>query len=44
MNSIRKEDIEHIISRMPCELCDNQTFLITGANGFLARYMVDSLM
>ena len=44
MNYIREEDIKNIIEEMPDKICDNCTFLITGANGFLASYMVDTLM
>lgn len=44
MNYIREEDIKKIIEKVPIELCTNSTFLITGANGFLASYMVDTLM
>ena len=42
MNYIREEDIKNIIEEMPDKICDNCTFLITGANGFLASYMVDT--
>lgn len=44
MDSVREEDIRKIISKIPYEKCEGQTFLITGANGFLARYMTDTLM
>lgn len=44
MNSVREEDIRNIISRIPYEKCEGKTFLITGAAGFLARYMTDTLM
>lgn len=44
MDSIREEDIHKIISKIPYKECEDQTFLITGANGFLARYMTDTLM
>lgn len=44
MNSVREEDIRRIISRMPYEECERKIFLITGANGFLASYIVDTLM
>lgn len=44
MNIVREEDIRQIISKIPYEMCEGQTFLITGANGFLASYMVDTLM
>lgn len=44
MNAVRKDDIEHIISGIPYEMCEGKTFLITGANGFLASYMADTLM
>lgn len=44
MNVVRQEDIKQIISKIPYEICEGQTFLISGANGFLASYMVDTLM
>lgn len=44
MNVVREEDIKKIISKIPYEMCEGQAFLITGANGFLARYMTDTLM
>lgn len=44
MRNIREEDINQIISRIPYKKCENKSFLITGANGFLASYMVDTLM
>ncbi|MBO5472330.1 MAG: NAD(P)-dependent oxidoreductase [Lachnospiraceae bacterium] len=44
MNSVREEDIRKIINLIPYRMCENSTFLITGANGFLASYMVDTLM
>lgn len=44
MNSVREEDINRIISQIPYEICEGKTFLVTGANGFLASYMVDTLM
>lgn len=44
MNSIQKEDIEWIIQRIPYECCEGKTFLIAGANGFIASYMTDTLM
>ncbi len=44
MNKIREDDIKQIISKIPYEICENKTFLITGANGFLASYIVDTLM
>lgn len=44
MNAVRKDDIERIISGIPYEMCEGKTFLITGANGFLASFMVDTLM
>lgn len=44
MNSVREEDIKYVINRIPYRECENKVFLITGANGFLASYMVDTLM
>lgn len=44
MNSVREADINCIINRILYKKCANKTFLITGANGFLASYMVDTLM
>ena len=44
MNYIREEDIKSIIEKIPDKMCEDCTFLITGANGFLASYMVDTLM
>lgn len=44
MNAVREDDIKRIISGIPYERCEGRTFLITGANGFLASYMVDTLM
>lgn len=44
MNSVREEDIKYIKNRIPYKECENKVFLITGANGFLASYMVDTLM
>lgn len=44
MNAVREEDIRQIISKIPYEMCEGKTFLISGANGFLASYMVDTLM
>lgn len=44
MNSVREEDLRYIISRIPYEEYENKKFLITGANGFLASYIVDTLM
>lgn len=44
MNKIREEDINHVIFKLPFKMFENSTFLITGANGFLASYMVDVLM
>lgn len=44
MNSVRKEDIELIIRRIPYEYCEGKTFLIAGANGFIASYVIDTLM
>lgn len=44
MNAVREKDLKQIIAKIPYEMCDGQTFLITGANGFLAGYMADTLM
>ena len=44
MEQIRIEDIEIIIKRMPYKFCENKVFLITGATGFIASYLVDTLM
>lgn len=44
MNGVREEDIKQVISKIPYKMCEGQTFLVTGANGFLASYMVDTLM
>lgn len=44
MNAVREDDLKQIIAAIPYEMCEGQTFLITGANGFLASYMVDTLM
>lgn len=44
MNSVREEDLRSIISRIPYGECEDKVFLITGANGFLASYMTDTLM
>lgn len=44
MNAVREEDIKQIILGIPYEMCEGKTFLISGANGFLASYMVDTLM
>lgn len=44
MNFVREEDIQNIIARIPYQECEGKTFLITGASGFIASYMVDTLM
>lgn len=44
MNCVRQEDIQYVINNIPYEYCENKVFLITGANGFLASYIVDTLM
>ncbi len=44
MNAVREEDLKYIISRISYKQCEGKTFLVTGANGFLASYMVDTLM
>lgn len=44
VNHIVKEDLENIVSRIPYQDCEGKTFLITGASGFLAKYVVMTLM
>ena len=44
MEQVRIEDIEKIIKRIPYQLCEKKVFLITGATGFIASYLVDTLM
>lgn len=44
MNAVREDDLKQIIAKIPYEMCEGQTFLITGANGFLASYVTDTLM
>lgn len=44
MEQIRIEDIEIIIKRIPYRFCEKKVFLITGATGFIASYLVDTLM
>lgn len=44
MNAVREDDLKQIVATIPYEMCEGKTFLITGANGFLASYMVDTLM
>lgn len=44
MNMVREQDLQQILSKIPYEKCEGKTFLISGANGFLARYMADTLM
>lgn len=44
MEQIRIEDIEKIIKRIPYKFCENKVFLVTGATGFIASYLVDTLM
>lgn len=44
MNSILINDLKEIVTRIPYQMCEGMTFLITGANGSLARYMVMTLM
>lgn len=44
MNSVRAEDFKYIVNRILYKKCKNKSFLITGANGFLASYFVDTLM
>jgi len=45
MNAIINEDIEKIVQKdLPWKDFTNKTFLITGANGYLATYMVYTLL
>jgi UDP-glucuronate decarboxylase len=45
INSIREEDLKYIAaSDLPWEKLRGQTILITGANGFLPAYMVESIL
>lgn len=44
MDAVREQDIKQIASNIPYEMCGGYTFLITGATGFIARYIVDVLM
>ncbi|GMQ63302.1 NAD-dependent epimerase/dehydratase family protein [Vallitalea maricola] len=44
MNDIILEDMEYIIKYIDVEMFKGNTFLITGANGLLGRYMVELLM
>ncbi|MDE6887469.1 MAG: NAD-dependent epimerase/dehydratase family protein [Eubacterium sp.] len=44
MDPVRLDDLKYIIDRIPYEMCEGKVFLIAGANGFLASYMVDTLM
>ncbi len=45
MNSIVKHDLENIVSNnLPWSVFFNKTVLVTGANGFLPAYMVETLL
>lgn len=44
MNPILINDLKQITTGIPYQMCEGMTFLITGANGSLARYMVMTLM
>ena len=44
LNSIIREDIEEIAKNIDISKCEGNTFLITGANGLLARYIVETLI
>lgn len=44
MNYVREEDVKNIIHRIPYKELENKKVLITGANGFMASYLVDTLM
>ena len=44
MNSVLINDLKEVISRIPYQMSKGMTFLITGANGSLARYIVMTLM
>lgn len=44
-DKILKEDFEFILSQdLPWEKFENSTILISGGNGFLARYMIETLL
>lgn len=43
--SIPEEDFQHIISqKLPWKKLENKTILVTGANGFLPSYIVETLL
>lgn len=44
MNDVRKKDIQEIIKRIPYKELEGKSVLITGANGFIASYLVDVIM
>lgn len=44
LTSIIREDIEQISKNIDTSKCEGNTFLITGANGLLARYIVETLI
>ncbi|RII33936.1 NAD-dependent epimerase/dehydratase family protein [Clostridium chromiireducens] len=44
LNNIILEDIEYIVKNINVKKCEGKSFFITGANGFLARYMVEVLI
>ena len=44
LNNIILEDIEYIVENINVKKCEGKSFFITGANGFLARYMVEVLI
>lgn len=44
MNTVRENDIKQIGSIIPYEAFGGETFLITGATGFIASHIVDTLM
>lgn len=44
MNKVRENDIQDIIKRFPYKELEGKKILITGANGFIARYIVDTIM
>ena len=44
MNGILLNDIKYIVEHIEIDKCRDKTFLITGANGLLGRYIVEVLM
>lgn len=44
MNKIVEEDLERIASEISIDKCRGKSFLITGASGFLGKWVVDLLM